>query len=378
MRSIGWVVSVASVFTAFGCTESKQDTPPPGPPPPKVGSAPPPGASAAAPGVSAHLCKDGGGQNTDAETAPFFARSLTTPEGASYCLKPDGEVLTYGEKGKLTMDEVCTTAFDGECEVYKRFQLKRVVTLSYVDDAGKGVNVEVVLSRFATPDGAYGMFTKRVVADGDPKGEGVPKPMAAGTAGAIGTGRAYLVRGAYLVELQYNSDNETPQQLTAASAQALPAIAKSLGDKLPGEAVLPASAKALPSEGLVPNGIQYLPKEMAVPGFGNVGPAAFGFYDAAGARTRVLSIVRATEAEAKATFATLKAKGKAVEGVGDEAVTLSVGGADKDAQKVDFVVARKGARIVGVGDEEFALKSGGKPQGFEALTEQAKKLVSAP
>ena len=66
------------------------------------------------------------------------------------------------------MDEVCTTAFDGECEVYKRFGLDRVVVLRYVDGTGAPNSVEVNLSRFTTSDGAYAMFTKRVVADGDP------------------------------------------------------------------------------------------------------------------------------------------------------------------------------------------------------------------
>jgi hypothetical protein len=373
MRSIGWVLSVASVFTAFACSESKQDTPPPGPPAPKASSAPPAtSTTAATPGIDAHVCAAGAGENPDAESASIFPSLVAPAGGIKFCLKPKGEVFSYGEKAKLPMDKVCTNAFDGECEIYKQFGLKRVVTLTYVDDPGKGVNVECVLSRFATADGAYGMFTKRVVADGDPKGEGVPKPLAAGAAGAIGTGRAYVVRGTYLVELQYNSDSESPQQLAASSLKALTAIGHDIGEKLPGEAVVPTSAKALPADGLVPNGVQYLMKD--VPGFGAIGPAAFGFYDQAGVRTRVLSVVRSSEGDAKTAFGVIKAKGKPVAGVGDEAVVVSVG----DAQKVDYVVARKGARIVGVGDEEFALKSGGKPVGADALTERAKKLVAAP
>ena len=35
------------------------------------------------------------------------------------------------------MDDVCTSAFDGECEVYKRFGLDRVVVLRYVDGAAR-------------------------------------------------------------------------------------------------------------------------------------------------------------------------------------------------------------------------------------------------
>lgn len=357
-----------------GCTEdAKKDTPPPGPPPVRsTTGATPPATSDAAVAPSAHACGAEGGSNADGETSAVFPRTIG--EGAGkFCIDPQGEVRTYGEAGKYNMDEVCTTAFDGECEVYKNFKLKRVVTISYIDDGGKGINAEVVLSRFATPDGAYGLFTKRVVADRDPKGDGVPKPLTAGAAGAIGTGRAYMVRGNYLAELQYNSDSESPSQLAASSQKILTALATAIGDKLKGDAALPLSAKTLPTAGLVPSGIQYYPE--TVPGFGAVGPAAFGFYDEGGARTRVLSIARANEGEAKAAFAKVKGKGKPVAGVGDEAVQLNVAAGDKE---VEFILARKGARVLGVGDEEFAVKSGSKPLGAEALTERAKKLVSTP
>lgn len=369
MRSIGRILGLACVVIVVGCTESKQDTPPPGPPAPKPSSAPPATSGAPAEAANLHLCANGAGENPDPESAAFFPGTIEPQEGTKFCLKPKGEVFSYGEKAKLPLDKVCTNAFDGECEIYKQFGLKRTVTLTYVDDPGKGANVECVLSRFASADGAYAMFTKRVVADGDPKGEGVPRPFPAGAAGAIGTGRAYVVRGAYLVELQYNSENETPQQLTLSSNKALAEFGRVIGAKLPGDANVPLSAKALPADGLVPNGVSYLVKD--VPGFGALGPAAFGFYDQAGVRTRVLSIVRATEAEAKAAFAPIKAKGKPVAEIGDEAVTFLAG-------DTAFVVARKGAKIVGVGDEEFALKAGAKPVGVDVLTERAKKLVAAP
>ena len=245
MRFLGGFMGLITVCATFGCTDPKHDTPPPGPAAPKASSAPPMAVGSSAP--SAHLCANAG-TNPDAESSPFFPRTIDTPNGA-YCLAPAGEVLTYGEKGKLTMDQVCTTALDGDCELYKRFGLKRTVTLSYADDAGKNANVEVVLSRFATPDGAYGMFTKRVVGEGDAKNEGVPKPLAAGTAGAIGTGRVYLVRGLYVAELQYNSDTETPAQLAVSSGNVLSVLAKQIGDKLPGEAVLPPSRKGASDHG---------------------------------------------------------------------------------------------------------------------------------
>src|SRR5690242_3875216 len=193
---------LAFLSACSGC--SKEDKRTGGDPPPP----PPPSASAAKAGA----CTGGGGELTDPVSAPFFSKSV-----AGYCVDPQGEVKTYGEKGKLSMDEVCTTAFDGECEVYKKFGLKRVVSLHYVDGSGKGGSVEVNLSEFATESGAYGMFTMRVVA-GDPAEPSTPKQLAAGAAGAIGTGRAYVWRGAHLVELQYVNETESPEQMAKSSA----------------------------------------------------------------------------------------------------------------------------------------------------------------
>jgi hypothetical protein len=120
-------------------------------------------------------------------TAAFFPRT----EG-SYCVDPQGETRTYGEKGKYSMDEVCTTAFDGECEVYKRYGLKRVVSFRYVDGGGKGATVDVVLSQFADVAGAFGLYTMRLVA-GDPVDPSTPRVLEVaakgaqtGGAGAIG------------------------------------------------------------------------------------------------------------------------------------------------------------------------------------------------
>ena len=145
------------------------------------------------------------------------------------------------------MDEVCTTAFDGECEVYKRFGLDRVVVLRYVDGKGAPNSVEVNLSRFTTADGAYAMFTKRVVADGDPARATV-KPAAAGAAGATSSSNAYVWRGPYLVELTFVTEDTkmTPAQM-AQNEQATGAIAKDIGGKLPGPTDLLPAAAALPA-----------------------------------------------------------------------------------------------------------------------------------
>ena len=68
------------------CSACKDDKRGGGDPPPP----PPPIASMAKPGA----CAGGGGELTDAVSAPFLPKSVS-----GYCVDPQGEVKTYGEKG---------------------------------------------------------------------------------------------------------------------------------------------------------------------------------------------------------------------------------------------------------------------------------------
>lgn len=340
-------VLALSTFVLTACSGCGKDDPKRGgdtPPPP-----PPPSASAAKAGA----CTGGGGELTDTVSAAFFSKKVST-----YCVDPQGEVKTYGEKGKLSMDEVCTTAFDGECEVYKRFGLKRVVSLRYVDGGGGGGTVEVNLSQFADAAGAYGMFTLRVVA-GDPAEPSTPKVLEAGGASAIGTGRAYVWRGQHLAELQYVNEQESPEQLAKSSDAILKEVAKDHGAKLPGPTALPAAAQALPGEHRIANGIVFHPKDVL--SWNGVGPGALGFYKEGDRRWRVLSIVKDDADQAKDAFKTMKAKPGTlpVPAMGDEAAHLVVGGGKDGGASVEFLVARKGNVIWGVGDEEYALRAAG-------------------
>src|SRR4051812_14016826 len=227
-----------------GCKDSssaQQGSPPP-----------PPAESAGKPGA----CAGGGGQVTDPASATFFPRAA-----AGYCLDPNGETRVFGEGGKLSMDAICTEAFDGECEVYKGFGLKRVVQLRYVDGAGSPGSVEIYLSQFGSTEGAYSMFTKRVIADSDPA-EAAPKKLEAGGAGALGTGRAYIWKGPYLAEIQYANEQETPSQMKESSARILVPIGTGIGQKLPGTGALPPAASKLPPDKMVPMGILYSPKDV--------------------------------------------------------------------------------------------------------------------
>ncbi|WP_394826388.1 DUF6599 family protein [Pendulispora albinea] len=324
----------------FGCSKNEK--------PEERGAPPPPVVETAKPGA----CAAGGGTVDDPVQGEFFVRTA-----GSYCLEPQGDTKTYGDRGKLTMDQVCTTAVDGECEVYKSYGLKRAVIVRYVDGGGGGGSVEVILSTFGDPGGAYGMFSKRVIADADPADPRAPRAIAAGGAGALGNGRGYVWKGPYLAELTYLNEQESPEQIAKSSASVLTAIAEGLGGKLPGSPDKPAAAKALPTANLVPNGIQYFPKEML--GVARLGAGAVGYYKEGAKRYRVVSLVRDDADMAKDAMKLLRQRPGTlpVAQLADEALHLVVQDSP-DRPKSEYVVARKGASILGIGDEDLALKPG--------------------
>ncbi len=313
----------------------------------KTDRAPPPPPPAP---VQANLCASGGGQDTDAISAPLIPRT-----GAGYCLDPQGEPKTYGNQGKLSMDEVCTTAFDGECEVYKRFGLDRVVVLRYVDGSGAPNSVEVNLSRFTTSDGAYAMFTKRVVADGDPARASV-RPAPFGSVGATSSSNAYVWRGAYLVELTFVTEDTkiTPERMAQVNEETTGALAREIGSRLPGPADLPPAASALPAAGRLPLGIAYHPKGAL--GLSGIGPVAIGYYKDGEKRWRQIAIIVPDVEGAKEAFRAFRLKPGSLplKAFADDAVQVIVQEAP-DRAKAEYVVARKGTLVAGIGDEELVL-----------------------
>jgi hypothetical protein len=325
--------------------------------PPPVSSTPPPPSTVAKAGA----CASGGGEDTDALSAAVFPRTLKVGAG-DYCLDPQGQIRAFGEKASLTLEDVCTTAVDGECEVYKHFGLKRFVSLRYVDGTGAGGSVEVYLSQYADPGGAYGMFTKRVIADGDPADPSAPKFLDVGGAGAIGTGRAYVWRADQLAELQYINENESPDQLAKSSQAVLAPLAKSIGANIRGGVEKPPSAGALPSANIVvPNAIAYFPKDAL--GVSHVGAGAVGYYKDGDKRYRLAAFQKDDADQAKDVMKTLKGKAgsASVPGPGEESLHVVLQAAP-EAPKVEWLFTRKGALVAGIGDEETLLKAGDSPE----------------
>lgn len=307
-----------------------------GPPPPPVAVA------------SAAACAEGGGTITDAPTAAFFPRTL-----GEYCIDPHGETRAYGAAASKEIDAICIEAFNGDCEMYKSFGLERVVLLRYVDGSGSPGAIDAIVSKYSSAEGAFGMFTKRVISDGDPAREHAPKEMAVSGVGALGTGVAYLWKGQIVVELTYTNDQQTPKQLEASAGKLLPELGKVVADKLPAPASLPAAAERLPADHRLPLGIAFEPKDVF--GVEGGGAGALGYYQEGKKRYRVLSIVREDEHQAKDVLTSLaKREGAArVKDLGDGAVRLMQGDA-----RSEWVFAQKGSQIFGIGDEESVLKDG--------------------
>jgi hypothetical protein len=296
-------------------------------------------------------CASGGGSVADVTTAGWFPKLA-----ANYCIDPNGEARTYGEAAKGTLDTVCTELLDGECEVYKGYGLKRVVTLRYVDGGGSPGTVNVIASRFASPEGAYGFFTKRVIADGDPA-DGTPKEIAAGAEGALGTGIAYIWRGDVVAELSYTNELETPDQIKASSNKVLPELAREVGDHLPGDVNPLPAVRLLPQEWLVPMGISYAHRDAL--GVTGLGSGAVGYYTENGQRFRVVGLARPDEDSAKDVLGTLKKLpgSKVQKDLGFDAVSFNTREAE-GAPLAEWLAGRSGSNVIIVGDEPLKLKAG--------------------
>jgi hypothetical protein len=332
-----FALAAASVMLA-ACSkdESAKGSPPP----------PPPAASA-----KADVCAKGGGTLADADAARFFPRTTN-----GFCLDPNGKGESFGEGASQPIDKICDL-FDGECEIYRGFNVRRVTEIRYVDGKGTPATIDVHLSKFGTSEAAYAMFTKRVVGDGDPADDATPQAIEGGGAAALGLGNAYVWRGAYLAEITYNDETVKEEAaLKAASTKLLPPLVKEVGDKLPGEPTLPAAAAALPKDEQLPLGVRYETKDAL--GIDGLGAGAFGYYRAADKRWRVLSLVRGDVDQAKDVITTLMKRPGATKekGVAEQAVRFMH--EDEDKVPVEWIVARRGKTLVGIGDEVRVLRTG--------------------
>jgi hypothetical protein len=326
---------IAFAFALGACGRS-DDRPQGAPPPP-------------APAPKPAACADGGGVLADAASVPFLPRAT-----GAFCLDPNGGDKAFGEGAPLPIDHICDM-FDGECEIYRGYGVRRVLEARYVDGAGTAATIDAHLSKFATSEGAYAMFTRRVVGDGDPADDSTPRPIEGGGAAALGVGNAYVWRGQYLLELTYNDQAAAEAAVKAAGDKLLPPLVKDVGARLAGEPVLPAAAAALPKADQIPLGVRFSTKDIL--GVDGAGPGAFGYYRAGAKRWRVVAIVRTDVDQAKDVIATFaKQPGASKEkAIGDGGVRLMR--KDGEGAAVEWVFARAGKVVLGIGDEPRVLRA---------------------
>ena len=318
------------VLAAASC---KDEPPPPRPPPPAVKAATCSGAVPLA----------------DKESTAFFP-----PTSGGFCLDPNGGEKTFGDGGSLPLDKICDI-FDGECEIYRGYNVRRVVELRYVDGSGSPATIDIHFSKFGTTEAAYAMFTKRVVGDGDPIDPATPRPVEGGGAAALGLGNAYLWRGLYLVELTYNDESAAEAAMRSSGERLLPPLVKEIGAKLPGEPGLPVSAAALPKDGMVPLGIRFETKDAL--GVDGAGGGAFGYYKEGDKRYRLLSLVRRDVDQAKDVLSSFaKLPGATREKNVADGATRAMR-TDGDAP-IEWIVARAGNVVMALGDESRVLPTG--------------------
>jgi len=336
-RHLFAVLSLIGLSSLSACDKSKQD---------ERRGLPPPETSAATPGG----CSQGGGTLTDPSTATQFPRSFS-----DYCIDPHGETRTYGASASKDIDAICTEAFNGDCEMYKSFGLERVILFRYIDGGGSPGAVDVVVSKYASSEGAFGMFTKRVISDGDPARQDAPKEMLVEGMGALGAGTAYLWKAQIVVEMTYTNDRQTPQQVQETASRLLSALSKVVAAKLPAPATLPTAATRLPAENRIALGIRFEPKDVF--GVQGGGAGAFGYYQHEGKRYRVVSIIRDDADQAKDLLTALsKREGVTkLKDLGEGGVRMMEG--EPGDVRIEWVMARSGPQVFGIGDESSSLRA---------------------
>ena len=280
---LGAPLAVALAMGTVGCSDD---------PPPRRD--PPPPSAASKPGACSRAA--------DVQRDPL-ARSLLPGRAGDFCLDPQGGERAYGEEADRPFERACDELLDGECEVYRSFGALRTVEARYIDDAGTPASVVVHLTKFNTSEGAYAMFTLRVVGDGDPAGDSAPRQIDAPFAGAAGVNNAYVVRGPHLAEIVFTDETAgSVAALRSAAERHVVPLAKEIGAKLPGDVTPPPAAAALPSAARLPLGVRYHTRDMF--GIAGAGPGAVGYYREGDRRYRAVVLLRPDGDQAKDLLAT--------------------------------------------------------------------------
>ncbi|MCH2109466.1 MAG: hypothetical protein MK135_09055 [Polyangiaceae bacterium] len=225
-----------------------------------------------------------------------------------FCLEKGVDVRRYGSGAGLPLSDVCTELFNGECELYRKFGLKGVLTAQIAPRSGAAFRVSLTLSEFSKPSGAYGFFSHRVFGDA-PLETVTVRPFPASGRAVMGAGVVYAFRGTHVAELTYLSESQTPQELITSAEAELPGLARSILDGLGGAIEPPAEVTTLEGlTGVSSLGVRFTPYDIF--GIKGLGSGAVAEAEQADFQSRRLIAIRATESEAKDLVRSLVSRGR--------------------------------------------------------------------
>lgn len=279
-----------------------------------------------------------------AKLADPVSSKVFPPMAGALCLNDKTQL--FGE-GARSIKDICDL-YDGECEVYFGLHVDRVIQSRYVGSAGAGKTIEINLSRYATAEEAYAMFTKRTVGNGDPADPAAPRPIEVQGIAALGQGNAYVWRDRWLAEITYvdRSPDATEDMVRKAGEELLPPLAKSIAGGLEGKTEPAAAVALLPTADRLPLGVRYLVDRIFEK---TTGPGAFGYHRTSdGHRYRTLAMVASDAEHAQTLLDLLAPAAPELKGIGDR------GRAVKETEgrlELGWVIAQKGPNLFAVGDE---------------------------
>jgi hypothetical protein len=312
---------------------------------------PPSGSAPAAPAPGP--CKTPGSLAPDSDVAAWFPVSI-----GSHCLDPLADVRRYGGKGEPPLAGACA-ALGVECETPVRLGLTRIVSVRYVGVKEELGRIGASVWSFGDPETALAYLTGRVAVDTELARS--PVLLEGGAGGVlVGTGAA-LVRGAAVALFELEDERSTLAERSKRAAGVLPALARAVGERLPGSTRFPRAVELLPPEGRSLLTLRYEAFDLF--GIAGVGRGARTHYDTPGGAEDLVALVRADEDAADDVMVTLRKVDGArrIKQAPYGAVRLRHEEGTKEP--MDWVFGRKGTIVIGVGAPVVVLpKKKGAPK----------------
>lgn len=309
------------------------------------------GAAASARPSAAPVSEVTSGAAPAAEPLP---RSELEPEAAAwfperserYERDRHSDLSSFGGPSDPPIDSGCRR-LGLDCALLTRFGLRRVVRLPYVEVAGPG-RVLVTVLRFGSAEHSFGWFTARLA---EARDVGRPRytEFSAGGFAVQAETSALVWRAESVAELVYADERRAPHAQELAARDALPPLARALGERLPGNQHWPDAARLLPEAERVPLSVVYEPFDLF--GIEDVGPGARAAYARGTERSEISILVRVDEDAADDVLETFrKLPGARWDKLAPYRATRFALVDEKSSQTTEWIFGQRGRLLAGVGE----------------------------